>query len=304
MASDPRSSSNVSPWLRVGVAGGVVALHVAVIAALVAASPQATGQGEPQVVQIRFVEEPAGGAPAVEAESPAEETPEAPAEPMPPEPSEPPVTEELQPEPLPEAEPDPQPQPQPQPELEPLPEPEPEPLPEPEPKPLPKPEPKPEPKPKPKPEPKPKPKPKGQPKPEPTLRSDVRARAAEPSAPPAAASTPATGAPDRPSGGEPVSGVPSDEPRLIQTVDYLNGPPRASYPQASRRLGEEGRVIVRVLIDTSGRVEQATVRKSSGHARLDDAAVSAAQRARFRPYMENGVPRRALADIPFDFKLR
>jgi protein TonB len=75
------------------------------------------------------------------------------------------------------------------------------------------------------------------------------------------------------------------------------------YPRASERRGEQGRVVVRVLISPQGKVLQATVQRSSGHERLDEAAVRAARGARFKPYTENGIAYKALADIPFDFVL-
>jgi len=76
------------------------------------------------------------------------------------------------------------------------------------------------------------------------------------------------------------------------------------YPRASLMRREEGRVIVRVSIDTRGEVSAATVQRSSGHERLDEAALDAARKARFKPYTENGVAYPAMADIPFDFVLR
>jgi protein TonB len=80
-------------------------------------------------------------------------------------------------------------------------------------------------------------------------------------------------------------------------------PPPLEYPRASRKLRECGRVIVRVLVDTDGMPREAVVSTSSGYARLDAAALSAVQRARFKPYIENGVPSPGWALIPLDFKL-
>jgi protein TonB len=58
---------------------------------------------------------------------------------------------------------------------------------------------------------------------------------------------------------------------------------------------------LRVLINEIGGVARVDVERSSGHTRLDDAACQAVKRARFRPYVENGVPRMALATIPIEF---
>ena len=43
--------------------------------------------------------------------------------------------------------------------------------------------------------------------------------------------------------------------------------------------------------------------QSSGFARLDDAALAGVQRARFKPYSENGVPTAGWARIPIPFEL-
>jgi protein TonB len=79
--------------------------------------------------------------------------------------------------------------------------------------------------------------------------------------------------------------------------------PRPQYPRISERRGEQGRVVVRVLISPQGSVLNVSVRSSSGHTRLDEAALKAARTARFKPYTENGVAYQAMADIPFDFVL-
>jgi protein TonB len=91
-------------------------------------------------------------------------------------------------------------------------------------------------------------------------------------------------------------------PKLVSTVEYLREPsPR--YPPQSRRLREQGLVILRVLIDEHGTACQIEIENSSGYARLDHAAREAVQRAAFRPYVEDGAPRRALVLIPIEFSL-
>lgn len=101
----------------------------------------------------------------------------------------------------------------------------------------------------------------------------------------------------------PSAPVDPDRPRVIGKVDYLGKRPVPDYPRMSQRRGEQGRVVVRVLISPEGRVTQATVRSTSGHQRLDDAALKAVRSARFKPYTENGRAYQAQADIPFDFVL-
>lgn len=101
----------------------------------------------------------------------------------------------------------------------------------------------------------------------------------------------------------PAGPVDPDRARLISKVDYLGKRPNPVYPRASERRGEKGRVVVRVLISPQGTVADVSVRSSSGYSRLDEAALTAARTARFKPYMENGIAYQAMADIPFDFVL-
>jgi protein TonB len=91
-------------------------------------------------------------------------------------------------------------------------------------------------------------------------------------------------------------------PKLVSTVEYVREPsPR--YPPQSRRLREQGLVVLRVVIDERGEASSIEIETSSGHARLDDAAREAVLRAAFRPYVEDGEPRRALVLIPIEFAL-
>jgi protein TonB len=63
---------------------------------------------------------------------------------------------------------------------------------------------------------------------------------------------------------------------------YLNNP-APTYPAASRRAGEQGKVLLRVRVDAKGDVEEIQLQASSGFARLDEAALSAVRRWRFSP---------------------
>lgn len=91
-------------------------------------------------------------------------------------------------------------------------------------------------------------------------------------------------------------------PKWISAVEYVREPaPR--YPQQSRRLREQGLVVLRVLIDEQGNARSIDIERSSGHERLDVAAREAIERAAFRPYLEGGMPRRALVLIPVEFAL-
>ncbi|KAA0911570.1 energy transducer TonB [Pusillimonas sp. ANT_WB101] len=287
--SFPRVQANSRHTLtKIVGASAAIGLHLAVLAAIIASPPKSQIE-LPESVEIRFVEISDDIVDAAPSEEEAEADIPAPEQ-----------WEEVMPEPIIEPEPviEPQPEPEPEPIIEPEPTPEPVIEPEPEPEPVvEKPEPEaitPPPPPKPKPEPKPKPKPKPQPKPKPVEKPVFKEAPA--AAPSGNAATPAVPkAPSRP--------VDPNRPRVIGRVDYMGKRPMPEYPRMSQRRGEQGRVLIRVLIAADGSVLKASVQRSSGHDRLDQSALKAARSARFKPYTENGIAYQALADIPFDFVL-
>ena len=89
----------------------------------------------------------------------------------------------------------------------------------------------------------------------------------------------------------PAPPAPPSPPKTIpaSAVQYLE-PPVLVYPRMSERNGERGRVMVRVYIDTAGLPQLVQVGMSSGFVRLDEAALAAVRKARFKPYTENGQP--------------
>lgn len=101
----------------------------------------------------------------------------------------------------------------------------------------------------------------------------------------------------------PAPPAPPPAPKVIpaSAVQYLV-PPQLVYPRLSERNGERGTVMVRVYIDTAGVPQDVQVRSSSGFPRLDDAALTAVRKARFKPYLENGQPAAGWAVIPANFE--
>ncbi|MDE2309472.1 MAG: energy transducer TonB, partial [Betaproteobacteria bacterium] len=75
------------------------------------------------------------------------------------------------------------------------------------------------------------------------------------------------------------------------------------YPTFAKRMNEQGKVVLRVELGEDGRVANATVKTSSGHQRLDTAALSAVKAWRCKPSVRNGVAVRAMAMQPFNFIL-
>lgn len=80
--------------------------------------------------------------------------------------------------------------------------------------------------------------------------------------------------------------------------------PEPAYPSFARRQGYEGRVIIRVRVSSMGSVGAAQVVRSSGYAMLDETALSAIKRWRFRPAQQGGKPVEATLNVPITFKLR
>lgn len=80
--------------------------------------------------------------------------------------------------------------------------------------------------------------------------------------------------------------------------------PRLVYPAASRRLGETGTALVRVVVDVNGLPREVTLHQSSGHPRLDEAALDAMRGARFQPYRVDGKAVEAVAIAPLAFQLQ
>jgi len=85
-------------------------------------------------------------------------------------------------------------------------------------------------------------------------------------------------------------------------ADGLNNP-KPAYPLLSRRLGEQGQVIVRVLIATDGTAQRAELRQSSGSERLDQAALSTVLKWRYVPGRRGGVPEAMWFNVPINFVL-
>lgn len=78
---------------------------------------------------------------------------------------------------------------------------------------------------------------------------------------------------------------------------------KPNYPAMSKRLGEQGKVIVRVLVGADGLPKSAEVKKSSGFDRLDEAAVEYIMKCRFVPGKVNGVVQAMSYDAPVNYVL-
>lgn len=91
-------------------------------------------------------------------------------------------------------------------------------------------------------------------------------------------------------------------PKTVSGVEYVRMP-QPVYPSISRRMGETGVVMLRVLIGEKGTAEQVTVQKSSGSSNLDEAGRQAVLRALFKPHVEDGKAIPVYALVPINFQL-
>lgn len=154
----------------------------------------------------------------------------------------------------------------------------------------------------------PKPRPAAKPRPRPEPRPVVRPPDPVPVAvAPAPAPTPVEVAPPPPSPPPAPAPVAVAPPPVIETppifaADYLDNP-KPTYPMYSRRMGEQGRVLLRVHVTAGGAVDEVRVSGSSGFSRLDQAAADTVRRWRFVPAKRGTQPVPAWVQIPVSFQL-
>jgi protein TonB len=86
-------------------------------------------------------------------------------------------------------------------------------------------------------------------------------------------------------------------------ADYLRNP-APPYPAAARRMREEGRVVLRVLVAPDGRPDRVEVRTSSGSPRLDQSALETVRQWLFVPARQGDQPVAAWVLVPISFTLR
>lgn len=85
-------------------------------------------------------------------------------------------------------------------------------------------------------------------------------------------------------------------------ADYLNNP-LPEYPAVSRRMGEEGRVVLRVFVEANGLPSQVELKSSSGYTRLDRAAREVVTQWRFVPARQGDEKVSAWVLVPIQFTL-
>jgi|TARA_B100002003_G_scaffold56512_1_gene51994 protein TonB len=105
-------------------------------------------------------------------------------------------------------------------------------------------------------------------------------------------------APPPPPSGPQVKFIPYDDPPVPLT------PIRPKYPEIAQEAGIEGTVFIQAFIDKKGRVIETTIIKGIPNTGLDEAAIEAIRKTRFRPAKQRERAVGVWISIPVNFKLK
>ena len=114
--------------------------------------------------------------------------------------------------------------------------------------------------------------------------------------------------PEAPPSPQPVVSAPAPvapPPAPVRTAAVISAASceKPDYPSASRRLEEEGTVMLKFLVGVDGKVKESVVEKTSGFKRLDEAARQGLAKCQFKPGTENGQPVEGWANMKYTWKL-
>ena len=105
-------------------------------------------------------------------------------------------------------------------------------------------------------------------------------------------------APPPPPSGPKVVFIPYDDPPVAMS------PIRPLYPEIAQEAGIEGVVVVQAFIDQKGRVKETLILKGVPNTGLDEAAMEAIRKTRFRPAKQRERAVGVWISIPVNFKLK
>ena len=105
-------------------------------------------------------------------------------------------------------------------------------------------------------------------------------------------------APPPPPSGPKVVFIPYDDPPVAMT------PIKPVYPEIAQEAGIEGVVVVQAFIDAKGRVKETLILKGVPNTGLDEAAMTAIRKTRFRPARQRERAVGVWISIPVNFKLK
>jgi periplasmic protein TonB len=93
---------------------------------------------------------------------------------------------------------------------------------------------------------------------------------------------------------------PATAPRF--DAAYLNNP-KPEYPRLAKRMGEQGRVMLRAHVTPEGMADEVRVHSSSGSSLLDESALQAVRKWKFVPARRGTAAIADWVNVPIDFKL-
>jgi TonB family protein len=96
--------------------------------------------------------------------------------------------------------------------------------------------------------------------------------------------------------GTPSGKLPYRRPELMMLVPPV-------YPREAEKNGIEGTVGLRVLVTERGTVDKVEIEHSSGYPEMDEAAIKAARKTRFRPAIKDGERVAMWINYPIQFAL-
>ncbi len=105
-------------------------------------------------------------------------------------------------------------------------------------------------------------------------------------------------APPPPPSGPKVVFIPYDDPPVALS------PIRPVYPEIAQEAGIEGVVVVQAFIDEKGRVKETLILKGVPNTGLDEAAMEAIRKTRFRPAKQRERSVGVWISIPVNFRLK
>ena len=147
------------------------------------------------------------------------------------------------------------------------------------------------------------PTPSPQPQPSPSkVSAPTEVAQAAPVAPVSAPTTPTPPAPPAPAPAPVVTAPSKTEVSIPASYSASNQKP--TYPNMSKRLGEQGTVVLRVLVKADGSAGEVEVKSSSSYPRLDQAAVEAVKTWRFNSAKIDGKAIDEWYQVPIPFKLQ
>ena len=105
-------------------------------------------------------------------------------------------------------------------------------------------------------------------------------------------------APPPPPSGPKVVFIPYDDPPVAMT------PIRPIYPEIAQEAGIEGVIVVQAFIDEKGRVKETQILKGVPNTGLDEAAMEAIRKTRFKPAKQRERSVGVWISIPVNFRLK